>query len=79
MANPTPTTALRDVIEAPKRFVVLKASGSRFAYVNDTEKGRTVKRYDILKGHGKANGWEMANAHAKQLNERVALVRVGEG
>ena len=37
---------------ATPRYVVLKASGSRYAYVNDTEEGRTVKRYDIFKGNG---------------------------
>lgn len=47
------------------RYVVLKASGSRYAYVNDTEEGRTVKRYDIFKG----NGWERAEKHCAALNK----------
>lgn len=50
------------------RYVVLKVSGSRFAYVQDTQERRTVKRYDILKGEGKHNGWNMAEAHAAALN-----------
>jgi hypothetical protein len=50
------------------RYVVLKASGSRFAYVNDTQGGKTIRRYDILKGAGKWNGWELAKAHAERLN-----------
>lgn len=47
------------------RYVVLKASGSRYAYVNDTEEGRTVKRYDIFKN----NGWERAEKHCAALNK----------
>ena len=50
------------------RYVVLKASGSRFAYVQDTHGPRTVKRYDVLKGDGDRNGWEMATRHAQALN-----------
>lgn len=46
------------------RFVVLKVSGSRFAYVNDTLEGRTVKRYDVLKN----DGWAKAERHAATLN-----------
>lgn len=48
----------------PKRFVILKESGSRFAYVNDTELGRTVKRFDVLKG----DGWGKAERLATRLN-----------
>ncbi|OZI59908.1 hypothetical protein [Bordetella genomosp. 11] len=52
----------------PERFVVLKASGSRYAYVNDTLLGKTVKRYDILRG-----GWINAELHAARLNRDVAM------
>ncbi|MCL6710472.1 hypothetical protein M8R20_46120 [Pseudomonas sp. R2.Fl] len=65
--TPTDSQAAR-LHDEPPRFVVLKASGSRFAYVNDTLKGVTVKRYDILKGDGKRNGWNMAKRHADDLN-----------
>lgn len=61
---------------APNRFVVLKAIGSRYAYVNDTLRGRTVERYNILKGVGKRNGWSLAKARAKRLND--AAMRGGE-
>ncbi|WP_414497207.1 hypothetical protein [Stenotrophomonas maltophilia] len=47
------------------RYVVLKASGSRFAYVNDTHERRTVTRWDILK----SNGWDKAELQCKRLNE----------
>lgn len=50
--------------DEPKRFVVLKASGSRYAYVQDTQERRTVKKYDIFKG----DGWTYAERHAEQLN-----------
>lgn len=53
------------------RFVVLKASGSRFAYVNDTLRSRTVRRYDILRSYGGTNGWERAVTHASRLNALV--------
>jgi hypothetical protein len=61
-----------DPVMSADRFVVVKASGSRFAYVNDTQEGRTVKRYDILKGTGRRNGWEAAKAHAESLNADLA-------
>ncbi|MDX3985932.1 MAG: hypothetical protein QHC88_11835, partial [Achromobacter sp.] len=47
-----------------KRYVVLKASGSRYAYVNDTLEGRTVKRFDVING----DGWEHASLLAVRLN-----------
>jgi hypothetical protein len=56
------------VDDAPERFVVLKASGSRFAYVQDTEERRTVKRYDILRSYGGYGGWTCATMHADNLN-----------
>ncbi|OZI61589.1 hypothetical protein [Bordetella genomosp. 11] len=58
----------RDAPEA-QRFVVLKASGSRYAYVNDTLLGKTVKRYDILRG----DGWANAELHAARLNRDAAM------
>lgn len=63
---------MSELIEPPLlRYVVLKASGSRYAYVNDTLLRRTVKRYDILKGDGRWNGWNLADAHAKRLNAEL--------
>lgn len=56
----------------PLRYVVLKAPGSRFAYVQDTQELRTVRRYDILKGQGDANGWSRANRDAEILNRKAA-------
>lgn len=59
--------------DEPQRYVVLKASGSRFAYVQDTHELRTVKRYDIFKNYGKQNGWECAKRHADALNGRQEI------
>lgn len=53
---------------AAQRYVVQKQSGSRYAYVKDTQSGRILGRYDILKGVGKRNGWNLADAHADRLN-----------
>lgn len=55
-----------------KRYVVLKASGSRYAYVNDTQEGRSINRFDVLKGEG----WKYAHELADRMNkehERAAL------
>lgn len=55
-----------------KRYVVLKASGSRYAYVNDTQEGRSINRFDVLKG----DGWKYAHEFADRMNkehERAAL------
>ena len=60
--------AMIEAITAPLRYVVLKASGSHFAYVQDTHEGRTVKRYNIFKG----DGWEYAKRHAEILNRKAA-------
>lgn len=60
--------AMIEAITAPLRYVVLKASGSRFAYVQDTQEGRTVKRYNIFKG----DGWANASRHAEILNRKAA-------
>lgn len=49
---------------APPRYVVLKASGSRYAYVNDTLERRTITRWDILRG----DGWAKADAQCARLN-----------
>jgi hypothetical protein len=53
---------------------VKKERGSMFAYVTDRETDETIKRYDVFKGHGKLNGWNMADEHARRLN--AALVPV---
>ena len=69
MTTPTSPPASRAREESLiGRYVVLKASGSRYAYVNDTLIGKTIKRYDILKGAGRWNGWNLAEAHANRLN-----------
>lgn len=52
------------------RYVVLKASGSYFAYVTDTQKGKTVKRYNIFRRYGRSDGWDCAKRHADALNEK---------
>lgn len=52
-----------------ERYVVQKVSGSRYAYVYDTKAMRVHARYDILKGEGKRNGWNLAEAHAARLNK----------
>lgn len=54
------------------RYVVLKASGSRFAYVQDTRAGRTVKRYNIFKNYAGIDGWSFANRHASRLNAAIS-------
>lgn len=61
--------------EMPERYVVLKASGSRYAYVNDTHEGRTIKRFDIFKG----DGWSHAKALAKRLNATTPDAGAREG
>ncbi|MEI2416151.1 hypothetical protein V8Z80_08195 [Orrella sp. JC864] len=58
----------------PDRYVVLKAPGSRYAYVNDTQEGKTVKRYDVLKG----DGWAKAESHARVLNAHERTQRARE-
>jgi hypothetical protein len=55
--------ALTDEQPEP-RYRVLKASGSRYAYVIDTVEGGSKGRYDVLKG----NGWTKADKHAATLN-----------
>lgn len=62
----------KDGGQQPKRYVVLKASGSRYAYVNDTQEGRSINRFDVLKG----DGWKYAHEFADRMNkehERAAL------
>jgi hypothetical protein len=58
-AGPTAEDAV-----APQRYVVLKTSGSRYAYVNDTLERRTITRWDILRG----DGWAKAEAQCARLN-----------
>ena len=54
------------------RYLVVKASGSRYAYVTDSLKGRVIKKYDVLKGRDWANGWNIAKRHADRLNAETA-------
>lgn len=70
-------TSLVEREPSVKRFVVLKASGSRFAYVNDTEVGKTIKRYDIFKRYGRFDGWTCAKLHADDLNEQADAKSLG--
>lgn len=46
------------------RYVVVKESGSRFAYVQDTQERRTVARWDILR----KDGWAKADKQCERLN-----------
>src|SRR3546814_3789203 len=54
-------------VPEPERYVTLKATGSRYAYVNDTQAGKTVKRYDIFRRYGGRDGWtcEIGRAHVR--------------
>lgn len=64
--------------KAPARFVVLKAAGSRYAYVNDTLALKTLRRFDIFKD----DGWTRAEKFAAALNSgdaaRTTPAREGE-
>lgn len=59
----TPNTS-STATHGQQRYVILKASGSRYAYINDTHEGKTVRRFDILKG----DGWGDAERLARRLN-----------
>ncbi|XTQ92607.1 hypothetical protein ACQR5W_11850 [Xanthomonas sacchari] len=59
------------------RYVVLKASGSRFADVQDTEMRRTVHRYDIFRTYGGVDGWDAATKHAANLNAMLSRAEGG--
>lgn len=50
------------------RYAVIKVSGSRFAYVQDTVERKTVARYDILRSYGGIDGWSRASEYAGRLN-----------
>lgn len=66
------TQADKDGGQQRKRYVVLKSSRSRYAYVNDTQEGRSINRFDVLKG----DGWKYAHEFADRMNkehERAAL------
>src|SRR3546814_66642 len=65
-------------VPEPERYVTLKATGSRYAYVNDTQAGKTVKRYDIFRRYGGRDGWICASEHAASLNA-IAAQQVGRG
>jgi hypothetical protein len=54
---------------AGPRFSVEKEAGSRFAWVVDKTTNERLKRFDVLKGEGKNNGWNRADAMAEQLNK----------
>lgn len=69
MTIPNPE-AYAEALRKP-RYIVRKESGSRYAYVTDNSTGRTIKRYDVLRGDGKRNGWVMADRHAADLNAQV--------
>jgi len=63
--EPIDTSTTAGKARVMPRYVVLKESGSRFAYVNDTLERRTVTRWDILKN----NGWDKAEKQCKRLND----------
>src|SRR3546814_20894390 len=54
-------------VPEPERYVTLKATGSRYAYVNDTQAGKPVKRYDIFRRCGGRDGGTCASEHAARL------------
>src|SRR3546814_3168689 len=56
-------------VPEPERYVTLKATGSRYAYVNDTQAGKTVKRSDIFRRYGARDGRTCASDHAASLND----------
>src|SRR3546814_15557804 len=54
-------------VPEPERYVTLKATGSRYAYVTDTQAGKNVQRYDIFRPYGGRYGWTCAREPATQL------------
>lgn len=70
LAAPQASEAVREPSSeaGPRRYVVLKAAGSRYAYVNDAQEGRTMRRFDVLKG----DGWGDAVRMADRLNREHA-------
>src|SRR3546814_13235255 len=59
-------------VPEPERYVTLKATGSRYAYVNDTQAGKTVKRYDIFRRYGGRAGRNCASEHSAGLKAIAA-------
>src|SRR3546814_14323982 len=59
-------------VPEPARYVTLKPTGSRYAYVNDTQAGKTVKRYEIFRRYGGREGWTCASENAASLNAIAA-------
>jgi len=49
------------------RYIVQKMRGSEWARVIDTQTGRQVAKYSVLK----RNGWSKADRRAEILNERL--------
>ncbi len=62
--EPIDTRTTAGKVDESPRYVVLKASGSRFAYVQDTQERRTVTRWDILRN----DGWAKADKQCERLN-----------
>ncbi len=62
--------------ETGPRFTVKKESGSRFAWVVDTMTGERLKRFDVLKGKDRRNGWNMAEEMAFRLNRDAQIDRL---
>lgn len=54
------------------RYYAKKESGSHWVYVMDRESLGYLKRFNMLRGVGKNNGWDRADAMCKQLNDRAA-------
>src|SRR3546814_13281711 len=51
-----------------ERYVTLKATGSRYAYVNEQQAGKTVQRYDSCRRYGGRAGRNSASEHLAGLN-----------
>lgn len=54
-----------------QRFYVAKESGSEWARVIDRSTGRQIKRFNVLRGDGKRNGWNQADELCRRLNEQT--------
>jgi len=60
------------------RYYVRKESGSQWARVMDGTTGQVVKRFNVLTGLGKRNGWQQATALCARLNSAPVTGTPGE-
>lgn len=58
--------------DAEPRYYLQKLSGSHWCRVMDRATGFSMARFNILKGQDKRNGWNLAEAMCKRLNEQAA-------